>query len=120
MLESLVKKILDYLVGFADTFNSATVSTFTTIPLEVGQTKIGTPLGQGKCKAVRLRLNNYDRNTENKVTIEYIYYGDAKAQEMELRLDTTSHLIITDNLNKIYIRNPKSDIRAFVQVEILN
>lgn len=49
----------------------------------------GIPLGSGACKAVRLRLNTFNRNVitllNNDITVPvFIYYGDSQSQECEL------------------------------------
>ena len=50
----------------------------------------GIPIGQGKCGAVRLRLNTYLRNQPTPTwgdALErpfFVYYGDAQSQENEL------------------------------------
>lgn len=73
-------------------------------------TDIGVPIGIGGCRAVRLYLNQYVRNSINATLAAQtqLYYGDSDSQEMELLRGQWSKLILCTNLNQVFIRNPFS------------
>lgn len=79
----------------------------------------GIPIGQGKCKAIRLQLNEFTLNSTDGTQIanRQIYFGDSQAQEIELQRGAVSHLIVTDRLEKVFVRNPSATI-AQVQIWI--
>lgn len=90
-----------------------TKTTFKTKPIaaSTGSTATGVPIGQGKCKAVRLRINALIRDSLNPTSIYNVgYYGDSQAQENELfaGVDTTGGNLIayqSDWTPKIYCQN---------------
>src|SRR4051812_13115889 len=88
-------------------FLGITFSELKTVKVEANTTETGIALGQGECKAVRIRLNAFTRNS-NAVAIvpEYFYYGDSQSQEFELETGVNSELIPCTNLNQIWVRNP--------------
>lgn len=97
-----------------------TETKFTTIVVKQSLIK-GVPIGFGECKAVRLRVNLRVRNVTNTLAITQIllYYGDEKSQERELLRNNDSPLIITDRLEKVFVRNANSG-DMFLQVQIIN
>lgn len=71
----------------------------------------GRPIGNGKCKAVMLRLNALFRNSTSAVyspsTIYYsagFYLGDQNRQEYEVLAGTNSPLIICNDLSEVWVR----------------
>ena len=74
--------------------------------------EVGITLGQGGnaigCKAVILRLNQYERNSTNGTLqgVEQMYYGDAQSQEFELLRGVDSELIFCNNLQEVFVRTP--------------
>jgi hypothetical protein len=82
---------------------------------------VGMAIAEGNCKAIRLHFNQYERNSTNatQVTESQIYYGDSNTQEVELLRGQTSHVIVTDRLEYIHVRNPYPD-DVWVQIEVMN
>jgi len=87
---------------------------FITVPITQTLDK-GIAIGQGACKAVRLRLNAFQRNSINTPTAGeqfFIYYGDSQTQENELLAIFLgqragydwSPLIYCENLEEVHIR----------------
>lgn len=108
------KELDNILLGFLGT----TETEFKTVI--VRQTLIsGVPVGIGGCRAIRLRLNQYERNSVNatNATQTQVYYGDSNAQEVELLRGTWSELIVCSDLNKVFVRNPFSTA-ANVQIMV--
>lgn len=77
----------------------------------------GKPIGFGECKAVRLRLNGNLRNTITSTGVFQFYYGDANLQEYEVLLGQESILIMTDRLEKVFVRNPYAATQP-IQVQV--
>lgn len=72
------------------------------IPSNVNQ---GIPIAsQGKCKAVVLRLNAFELDTDTEITIPAIYYGDAQRQQYELITGINSQIIFCDDLSEVWVR----------------
>lgn len=126
-----------------------TKTRFITVPIK--QTlEQGIAIGQGKCKAVRLKLNTFFRNTLELVALGtplqpfLVYYGDSQTQENELFANSTYDTVTGDgiesiicigdwtpkiyctNLEEVFIRyggteqNPNWPATANVQVMILD
>ena len=68
----------------------------------------GMQIGSGGCKAVILRVNLFDRNTQtnNDPLNHYIYYGNAQRQEFELPIGVNSPIIFCSDLSQVYVRVP--------------
>lgn len=79
----------------------------------------GIPIGQGECKAVRLRINAFQRNSIVAVSADpvIVYFGDSQSQENELiafyanaankaflQNDWSPEIKCTD-LSQVFIRN---------------
>lgn len=81
----------------------------------------GSPLGKGNCKAVVLRLNEFERNSTagTAQAVEQIYYGDAARQEFELKRGINSDIIFCTDLEEVFIRMPVDAAVADVQVQIM-
>lgn len=102
---------------------------FFTIPVPKSSATIdrSIPIGQGPCKAVRLKVNAYNRNTQALTVASnfYLYIGDQEAQETELLvIDTVGVVnvqwtpkIYVDDLSKVWVRNP--NVAAFPDPAIL-
>jgi hypothetical protein len=95
-----------------------TETIFDTVKVEQTLEK-GIPIGKGKCKAVRLQLNQYVRNSVTGVAAPQaaVYFGDSQAQNTEILRSTITHLIVTDRLEKIFVRNAYA-ADAYIQVWI--
>jgi len=85
----------------------------------------GFPIGQGRCKAVILRLNNYLYNTTTNALTPtnqgLLYYGDSSQQRFELirsaSSDINSELIICSDLNQVWIKgipNVANEIQVII------
>lgn len=119
-----------------------TKTRFITVPIKETLDK-GIPIGSGECKAVRLHLNTFRRNSILPVTGNaqetpfYVYYGDSQSQENELTafcsvdtdiktLSDWSPIIYCENLEEVFIRyggqstSAQWPITANVQVMILD
>jgi hypothetical protein len=88
---------------------------FATIPISANNNR-GVPLGQGRVKAIILRLNKYERNSVNGTAIvqTQVYYGDESRQEYELIQGVDSNIIFCTDLQEVYIRTP-----ADVTIQVL-
>lgn len=90
------------LTGILDGFTkSHTINRWFTPDDEKGQ-----QIGIGKCKAVILRMNVYQLNTEDENALPYFYYGDADSQTLECLRGDNSNVIFATRLEQIYIRIP--------------
>ncbi len=67
----------------------------------------GIPIGLGKCKAVRLKLNGFTRNGGGAYinTPLFIYYGDAQSQEVELCIVDKANMVDQGYTPLIYCRD---------------
>ena len=113
-------------------------TTFKTVPVGSGG---GIAIGQGKCKAVRLRINALILNTVTgageRSTLWQVYYGDSQSQNNELVAGVNpfggandailyqsewTPLIYCENLEDVFIRFPVlfGTDTAYVQVMILD
>lgn len=94
---------------------------FLTVP--VAQTpNVGIPIGEGRCSAVRLKINAFERNNLNTpIGVPAIlgYYGDSQAQECELLagaeitagefqyiISNWTPKIYCKNLEEVFVRSP--------------
>lgn len=98
-------------------FSLITKSEYLTIPVTQTPDQ-GIKIGEGKCKAVILKLNNFTRNNTAglAITATYFYYGDSTEQERECLRGISSDLIFCTDLNQVYIRNP---FAATVNIQVL-
>lgn len=72
------------------------------IPSNLNQ---GIPLAtQGKCKAVVIRLNKFEIDTDTEIAVPAIYYGDAQRQQYELITGINSQIIFCDDLSEVFVR----------------
>ena len=79
---------------------------FITIPVSTLESE-GVPLGSGKCVAVVLRVNLYDRNTQTLVGGDggaQFYIGDANRQEYEVVFGINSQVIFCSDLSEVWVR----------------
>lgn len=96
---------------------------FKTIVIPTTALNQGIPIGQGKCKAVLLRLNNTILNNSAGTLIPVaernVYYGDANGQFFELTNGQTSELILCEDLSEVYIRGngTLNRIQAMIYVD---
>lgn len=83
---------------------------FTNARLERAMVSTGIEIGRGKCRAVILRLNQYDRNSTNATlqAVEQAYYGDSQSQEFELLRGVDSELIFCNDLSEVFVRAPEA------------
>lgn len=93
-------------------------TSFITKDLPASMSK-GMQIGDGKCKAVILRLNEYVLNdtagTQN--AQRQIYYGDESNQRFELLRGKNSEIIFCTDLAQVYVRNPYNTV-AYVEAII--
>lgn len=96
---------------------------FETITIPASANLAGIPLGQGKCKAVKLLLNNYVLNTETATAVadaqRVAYYGDRTRQNAELPRNVNglwSPVIFCEDLSDVYVRS--NGVETHVQVMI--
>lgn len=107
---------------------------FISVPINTSS-NTGIPIGQGACKAVRLKLNALIRNAKTglNVFVSSAYYGDSQSQECELvagfnpigGLTATlfyqsewTPKIYCQNLEEVFIRSQLDDL--VLQVMILD
>lgn len=101
-----------------DLLIASTMVKSNTFTVPVAQTiDKGIKLGEGQCKAVILRLNNFLRNSTDGTAIaaSYFYYGDAQKQERECLRSVSSDIIFCTDLNQVFVRNPFPGI-IYIQV----
>lgn len=114
-----------------------TKTRFATITVPVNDK--GTPLGQGKCKAVVLHLNFYVLNGSDTQQsggagdeAGGIYYGDSNQQTCELLLSSTaqattnintrsSNIIFCNDLSEVWVRakQTKAGTAVSFQLEVI-
>lgn len=83
------------------------------IDIPLVASKIAKPLAsKGMCKAVVLRLNEYDINTETQTDAPYFYVGDKTFQTIEVLRGINSQVFFIDDLSEIYLRYPVLNGRA--------
>lgn len=85
-----------------------TKTNYITVPVLANASK-GIKLGNGGCKAVVLRLNQYARNTVTDTfgaTKACFYIGDANRQEFEVLGGINSQVIFCNDLSEIWVRVP--------------
>lgn len=66
----------------------------------------GVKIGEGKCKAVILRLNNHESNVATVTSTLYFYYGDSKSQIFEVLKGENSDIIFCTDLRQVFVRIP--------------
>jgi hypothetical protein len=99
--------------SLSDTMPEFIKTEFKLVPVQ--NASLGVPLGLGKCKAVRLKLNAFplDDGSNYVALPNYIYYGDAQSQQIELMAtdlantsaqDGYSPLIYCRDLSEVFIR----------------
>lgn len=115
-------------------FTKTRFKTFPLNSLSASPSGAGIPIGQGKCSAVRLRINalvNGLPQPHNNL-LSFIYYGDSQSQENELvsvlnitggkvicyQSDWTP-IIYCENLEEVFIKKPAGD-DMYVQIMILD
>jgi|CXWL01.1.fsa_nt_gi hypothetical protein len=93
--------------------------------------KIGTPIGQGACRAVALKANHFKQAlTTNQITDVqgYFYYGDSKQQTMEYLINVgaaanpnvrTSEIIICQNLQDVWVRFPTCFTESVITIDLI-
>lgn len=95
-----------------------TKTEFSSVTLQAATPDYGIPIGQGKCKAVILRYNQYERNSRTTLLEStHIYYGDSNRQEFELISNEAgnriapfnSEIIFCDNLEDVFVRAASND-----------
>lgn len=78
----------------------------------------GMKIGEGKCKAVVLRLNRFTRNNIAGVEVAatYFYYGDSQKIERECLRGESTDIIFCTNLDQVWVRNP---FAADINIQIM-
>lgn len=101
---------------------NATNTNYIIVPITTTLIK-GKPIGFGKCKAVRFQVPQFLRNSTvaSSNPLLGIYYGDEQSQEWELLRGavTNTSLIVTDRLEKIYIRSQHAFV-GYVNVAVFS
>lgn len=131
LIQNLFNRLLDYLSD-----NRITRTEFKTVTI-TDTPDYGIPIGNGKCKGVRLKLNVFKRNGADRVNVGtdnsfLIYYGDAQSQEVELIASVNDfNLIVTPNfepskfipctdLSQVFIRYKQlDDATPEAQVQVI-
>lgn len=106
---------------------------FITVPVKLTP-DYGIPIGQGKCSAVRLRINAFQRNSTGLAQFGanaagLVYYGDAQSQENELtaiadvtagriqfQINNWSPKIYCEHLEEVLVRTPYDLIQLQVMI----
>lgn len=83
----------------------------------------GKEIGQGRCTAVKLRLNRirYNLIAGTPQDCLFIYYGDRNNQRWELERGETSELIICKDLSEVYVKSPftpSATVQSFIEIII--
>lgn len=90
------------------------------VPLSLDQ---GKEIGQGRCCAVRLRLNQvqYNVTAGTAQACLFVYYGDRNNQRWELERGETSELLICKDQSEIFVKSPfapSTTVQAFLEIMI--
>lgn len=80
-------------------------------------TQVGVTLGEGACKAVVLRLNNFNLNLTSVTTATHFYWGDNQQQDNEVLRGINSQIIFCTDQNQVKIRC-QFDVDTFIQVMV--
>lgn len=126
-LETLVTFVGDLVQSVRSIQNGLTEHYFTRTRFSSVVVKVdnlqGVPVGMGKCKAIKIRPNQFVINSNNlqAVTVQdRLYYGDSKQQTFEYPLTVgadrlaganpfASELIYCQDLSEVYLRVPATD-----------
>lgn len=95
---------------------------FKTVIIPASAGNFGKPIGDGKCLGVIIKNNAYILNgaalTNIPASERFLYVGDMSGQFWQLVSNSSTDLILCEDLSEIYVRSPSTNARVQLQIFI--